>query len=529
MKKIILSFLMICLCCIGTLAFSGCGNTDTPPHTHVFTEEKVDVKYLISEATCVDCAVYYKSCVCGEKGTEGFLYGNTIPHSFSNENPSNDFLCSSANCTYKATYYKSCVCGEKGTEIFEYGELGDHQGGTATCVDKKICDICGVPYGSLSGQHTLSEQWFAEKGQHWKECIIDNCDEIRGAYGNGPENCRYNEDGVCTICDESWGFVFELNDNNNGYVLVDYIGDDPTTEIPTLYRNLPVVEIADSVFENAEFIITVEFHDTIEKIGEKAFAGCSNMVEIYCTNHYYEGAGQIEAPKLNKIGRAAFEECNSLTRVRLTQTSITEISERLFYGCDNLSFVDFSDKVTKIGTSAFSYCTKLEFAGGSDYCATISAYAFYNCTNMKMCDIGRVETVGPFAFENCSSLETFDASTARIIDTCAFLGCKNLKTVDLGSTTGNLQSIGASAFYECEKLELLLIPDTVTYIGFGAFRYCTELKEIYIKSSFWGLYDDDYCVNTVQIQSNPNDLTTWRECATYLVSTYVDYCWKICV
>lgn len=527
MKKFVLFFLVICLCSMGVLAFSGCKNEEDAAHTHNFTEEKIDAKYLISEATCVKSAVYYKSCVCGETGTDSFLYGNTIPHSFTIENPINDFLCSSANCTYKATYYKSCSCGEKGTETFEYGELGDHQGGTATCVDKKNCDICGVPYGSLSGHHTLSEQWFAEKGQHWKECIIDNCDEIRGAYGNGPENCRYNEDGVCTICDESWGFVFELNDNNNGYVLVDYIGDDPTIEIPTLYRNLPVVEIADSVFENAEFIITVEFHDTIEKIGEKAFAGCSNMVEIYCTNHYYEGAGQIEAPKLNKIGRAAFEECNSLTRVRLTQTSITEISERLFYGCDNLSFVDFSDKVTKIGTSAFSYCLELENIEGSDYCATIGDYAFLNCTNMKNCYVWGVETVGFEAFKNCSSLESFHSSKVRVIETCAFMGCENLSSVNLGSTTGKLEYIGASAFYGCKKLKQLIIPDTITYIGVGAFRDCVELKEVYIKNSFWKYYKNDYYVLTLEITTNPNSLDTWQKCATYLVNTYVDYRWEI--
>ena len=42
---------------------------------HVFDREIADPQYLVSEATCTAKAVYYKSCVCGEAGTETFEYG----------------------------------------------------------------------------------------------------------------------------------------------------------------------------------------------------------------------------------------------------------------------------------------------------------------------------------------------------------------------------------------------------------------------------------------------------------------------
>ena len=49
-------------------------------HTHVFDKEIVDEKYKKSDATCESPAVYYKSCECGEKGTETFESGKALGH-----------------------------------------------------------------------------------------------------------------------------------------------------------------------------------------------------------------------------------------------------------------------------------------------------------------------------------------------------------------------------------------------------------------------------------------------------------------
>lgn len=46
---------------------------------HSYTEEIVAEKYLKSPATETESAVYYKSCACGETGTETFTYGDPLP------------------------------------------------------------------------------------------------------------------------------------------------------------------------------------------------------------------------------------------------------------------------------------------------------------------------------------------------------------------------------------------------------------------------------------------------------------------
>ena len=49
-------------------------------HTHIFDQEKAEEAYLQKAATCTESAVYYKSCVCGEKGEETFTAGEPLGH-----------------------------------------------------------------------------------------------------------------------------------------------------------------------------------------------------------------------------------------------------------------------------------------------------------------------------------------------------------------------------------------------------------------------------------------------------------------
>lgn len=49
-------------------------------HNHVFDQEVVADRYLASKANCTDPAKYYKSCRCGEKGTDTFTSGIALGH-----------------------------------------------------------------------------------------------------------------------------------------------------------------------------------------------------------------------------------------------------------------------------------------------------------------------------------------------------------------------------------------------------------------------------------------------------------------
>ena len=142
---------------------------------HTYNQEKAESKYLASEATCTAKATYYKSCSCGEKGTETFESGEKTDHNYNQENTELEgALVSAASCTAKAVYNKSCICGAIGTETFESGEKLAHTYNqentelegtlvsaascTAKAVYKKSC-ICGA----LSDSETFE---FGEKLTH---------------------------------------------------------------------------------------------------------------------------------------------------------------------------------------------------------------------------------------------------------------------------------------------------------------------------------------------------------------------------
>ena len=83
-------------------------------HDHVYTIEKVEAKYLKSEATCTEPAKYYKSCsICGEASTtETFSSGNALGHNYKStivtptctEQGYTEHVCSRCDDTYKDNY-----------------------------------------------------------------------------------------------------------------------------------------------------------------------------------------------------------------------------------------------------------------------------------------------------------------------------------------------------------------------------------------------------------------------------------------
>lgn len=49
-------------------------------------------------------------------------------------------------------------------------------GGTATCTDKAVCDLCHNPYGTTdSDNHEYTAEWSKDQSAHWKTCVRSGC------------------------------------------------------------------------------------------------------------------------------------------------------------------------------------------------------------------------------------------------------------------------------------------------------------------------------------------------------------------
>lgn len=138
----------------------GC-NEVSDKGNHVYNQEVESSEYLATPATCMTPARYYKSCICGAKGTEAFAAtGTHLGHAYIEvKNP--QFLREKAtNCKEHDTYWYVCSrCGKTSKTINKYYEDKDSKG------------------EHISSDWIIDQQpTVAKEGSKHKECTV--CKEV---------------------------------------------------------------------------------------------------------------------------------------------------------------------------------------------------------------------------------------------------------------------------------------------------------------------------------------------------------------
>lgn len=92
-----------------------------------------------------------------------------------------------------------------------------------------------------------------------------------------------------------------------------------------------------------------------------------------------------------------------------------------------------------------------------------------------------VTSIGDYAFFRCESLKSINIPDSVVtIGEGAFYRCSSLISINLPN---GITSIKEVTFYSCSSLTNIIIPDSVTSIGESAFEYCSNLKSITIPES----------------------------------------------
>lgn len=106
------------------------------------------------------------------------------------------------------------------------------------------------------------------------------------------------------------------------------------------------------------------------------------------------------------------------------------------------------------------------------------------------------------------------ADTVTEIGVGAFKDCQNLSSLMLSD---NLLSIGSDAFSYCFDLTALDLPDTVTSIGSNAFDFCTRIERIKFPANLTdiGNYAFQFCSNLTAANLGDTKLQTIGEYAFY--------------
>lgn len=221
-----------------------------------------------------------------------------------------------------------------------------------------------------------------------------------------------------------------------------------------------IISIAENAFENCS-ISRIVLPSSLNKIGRRAFADCSNLVEVVLN----EG--------LEEIAPWAFYGCNSLVKIKMPSSLGSlgyNIDGGVFEGCISLKSVEIPKGVTEIPCMTFAGCV--------------------NLLSVRLPETIRI--IGSDAFENCVSLQKVIISD--IVRWCYVKKYSNplnyahhlyiddeTEIVDL-EIPEKIDSISAHSFENCTGIKKVSFPDGNVDVGNDAFKGCAGLKELILES-----------------------------------------------
>ena len=302
-------------------------------------------------------------------------------------------------------------------------------------------------------------------------------------------------------------------------VQVNNIGKYPKLRILRLGAMTQVV--GDGAFQNSNKIEEVIF-TSVPTVNNNAFNGCINL-------------HKAEFSKLSTVGNASFKGCKILDSVDIGL--LKRVNSETFRGCEALTLEPGSDspELEYVGANGFHNCKKIKLEDKSFKNIThLGDLAFRSCYNLDNHVIMNNLTgaIGKDAFHDCYELRGLTAEKCTLAKEYFITGCSKLKVFEMPSVLKNVykftgKTVKITEALSTSKAQLEIIDlnsadditkdqlstiakypnlkilrlgamkaevswqafqnnttieeaifSSVTFVGYGAFHGCTNLKRL---------------------------------------------------
>jgi hypothetical protein len=187
-------------------------------------------------------------------------------------------------------------------------------------------------------------------------------------------------------------------------------------------------------------------------------------------------------------------EFKKLKKVDMHDCVFGRLPDGCFARCEALASVETPSRLTEVGARAFQECSSLHGIFFSQRIGVLGEESFRGSGVLRM-GIPSVRRVEKGCFV-CTNLTGVNFRDLKSIGESAFARTK-LKAVMLPDST---TKVGKGAFAECAQLAWVVLGKGVKSLGSGAFRGCVSLKKVRLGEGIleWGKGCFAGCVHSIE-------------------------------
>ena len=393
---------------------------------------------------------------------------------------------------------------------------------TFTSGGSSITDIGDFAFN----QTEFTEFTFPKNTGYIASGVLKNCPNLERvyAYDNGPARMETsafagsNNFHSLKTLDASGNVLAECNDDDTVYFPSTIRRTDnggghqfENTLVKHAVINANINSIGSYMFKDCALLEDVTFKNgcILRTVDEGAFENCVKLEEVIF-------------PKLVKtIGVGTFLNCSSLKDVELPDSEqwtdqdlrvvtkkgsilpsyYTTIKENLFEGCTSLENVTIPRSVTKISDYSFKNCSSLKSLFIPSSVSSISNGAFEGCDNLYLA-LEASSVPGGFASNWNSGLKGYSFAAHEILENEDYVYALNKdnatltivdykgenipETLTIPSEIGGkkVTCIKENFLNGNEEVKNVVLPNSITSVGKGAFEICPNLVYSKVENGF---------------------------------------------